>query len=86
MWKKRFQKVRLTALAVCKKNCIECQREEEEETDKNLRTLEKILHYFLLVTFCGILLDLITKWIVFAKFKDSGRFVNYKRIFGIYLQ
>ncbi|MHC4454646.1 MAG: signal peptidase II, partial [Planctomycetota bacterium] len=37
----------------------------------------------MLVTFCGILLDLITKWIVFANFKDSGRFVIIKGFLGI---
>ena len=38
---------------------------------------------FLAVTFCGILLDLLTKWIVFANFKDSGRFVIIKDFLGI---
>ena len=37
----------------------------------------------MLVTFCGILLDLITKWVVFSKFKDDGRFVIIKGFLGI---
>ncbi len=38
---------------------------------------------FLIVAFCGIILDLTTKWIVFAKFQDSGRFVIIKGFLGI---
>ncbi len=30
---------------------------------------------FLIVTFCGVILDLITKWIIFKEFKDVGRYV-----------
>lgn len=33
---------------------------------------------FLIVTFCGVLLDLITKWIVFANIKDTERVVIIK--------
>lgn len=32
----------------------------------------------MIVTFCGILLDLITKWIVFAKYENHGRLVIIK--------
>ena len=38
---------------------------------------------FLAVAFCGILLDLLTKWIVFANFKDTGRHVIIKGFLGI---
>ncbi len=37
---------------------------------------------FLIVTFCGILLDLISKWMVFAKFDGTGRFVIVKGFIG----
>ena len=38
---------------------------------------------FLVVTFCGILLDLLTKRIVFSNFKDTERLVIIKGFLGI---
>ena len=38
---------------------------------------------FLAVTFCGVLLDLITKWIIFKNFKDVGRYVIIPNFLGI---
>ena len=38
---------------------------------------------FLVVTFCGVFLDLITKWIVFTNFKDTERLVVIKGFLGI---
>ncbi len=48
----------------------------------NLR-ISKNAITFLGVTFCGVLLDLITKWIIFRKFKDAGRFEVIPKFLGI---
>ncbi|ODS31967.1 MAG: type II lipoprotein signal peptidase [Candidatus Scalindua rubra] len=37
----------------------------------------------MIVTFCGVLLDLVTKWIIFEKFKDAGRVVIIRDFLGI---
>ncbi len=52
---------------------------------KNLIRLKasKNIILFLAVAFSGILLDLLTKWIVFANFKDTGRHVIIKGFLGI---
>ena len=47
-----------------------------------LRTSKNTI-LFLSVTFCGILLDLLTKWVVFANFNDTGRHVIIKGFLGI---
>ncbi|MEE9259744.1 MAG: signal peptidase II [Candidatus Scalindua sediminis] len=48
----------------------------------NLR-ISKNAITFLGVTFCGVLLDLITKWIIFKNFKDAGRFEIIPKFLGI---
>ncbi len=35
------------------------------------------------VTFCGVLLDLLTKWFIFKKFEDTGIFVLIPNFLGI---
>ncbi|MBT3413394.1 MAG: hypothetical protein HN424_05000, partial [Candidatus Jacksonbacteria bacterium] len=37
---------------------------------------------FLIVTCCGIFLDLVTKWTVFAKFNDAGRHIIINGFLG----
>ena len=37
----------------------------------------------MIVAFCGIFLDLMTKWIVFVKLNDTGRFVIIKGFLGL---
>ena len=38
---------------------------------------------FLVVTFCGVLLDLIAKWLVFKEFENAGRFTIIPNFLGI---
>lgn len=38
---------------------------------------------FLIVTSCGVLLDLVSKWIVFEKFNNAGRFEIITNFLGI---
>lgn len=56
-----------------------------EKRSWNLRKLEisRKTTIFLIVSFCGILLDLITKWVVFKKFEYAGRYEIIPKFLGI---
>ena len=48
----------------------------------NLKVSKNVIT-FLGVTFCGVFLDLITKWIIFKKFEYAGRFEIIPKFLGI---